>query len=120
MKEANLKNYLKTGALCFGLSLLMWNCRYQDDSIEEEPVREKKIQVISFQDFEDRVAGHESYTSLNRYFYKDQSSDNDLGLSKTPENNIILTDNIIKIAKEDGASYTFRLLKTGEGNEFYN
>ena len=120
MKKTNLKNYLKTGTLIFMLSLSLWNCRQQDDLTPVEIVQEGKIKTISFTDLKNETADTKSFTSISRHFAINQVSKKSLGHSKFSENNIILTDRIIKAEKEEGISYTFRLLKTEEGNEFYN
>ena len=106
--------------LSFGLSLPVWNCQQQDDLTPVEIVREKKIKPISFNDFKDEITQDKSFTSISRYFDKHQASNKSSGFSKTSENTLILTDKIIKAEKEEGTSYTFRLLKPEEENEFYN
>ena len=113
-------NFLKTGILLVGISLSLWNCQQQDDLTPVEIVQEKKIKTISFNDLKNETAYTKSFTSITRYFDKYQAPNKSSVLSKTSENEVILTDKIIKIEKEESTSYTFRLLKTGEGNEFYN
>ena len=116
MKKIKLKNYFKTGVLFF-ISLSMWNCQYRDDSITGEIIKEKKIRIISFHDFENAVVQDKSFTSISRYLNTYQRSNKN---SKILENSLILTDKIIKAEKIESVSYTFRLLKTASGNEFYN
>ena len=113
-------NFPKLGILLLGISLSLWNCQQQDDLTPVEIIQEKKIKTISFHDFKNEITRTKSFISISRYFDINRVSKKRSGHSKFSENNIILTDRIIKAEKEEITSYTFRILKTGEGNEFYN
>ena len=117
--KISLKDYLKIGVLLFTVSLSLWNCREQDDTMLEETVREKKIQTVSFEEFKEIVVQDEKFKSISPYF-KSQVSDESVGFLKSPGHPVILTGKIIKVAREAGVSYTFRLLSETVGNEFYN
>jgi hypothetical protein len=44
-KERKLKNYLQTGILLFGISLLLWNCEKED--VFEIPRKKNTITTVS-------------------------------------------------------------------------
>lgn len=107
-----------------GLGLLLlvfslWNCQEQDNSLIME-TGEKKVQAISFNAFKNEITPNKSFTSISKYFDIHQYSEKIAGDSEFSGNHIILTDKIIKVSKEEGASYTFRLLSPKAGSEFYN
>lgn len=99
--------------------ITIFNCQKQDDSISSETYQEKKIKYISFDDFKNEIVQNEYFNSISQYFDTNNLSNKSSKLSKIPDD-LILTDNIIKIDKEKGASYTFKLETAIDYNEFYN
>jgi len=84
--------------------ITIFNCQKQDDSISSETYQEKKIKYISFDDFKNEIVQNEYFNSISQYFDTNNLSNKSSKLSKIPDD-LILTDNIIKIDKEKGASY---------------
>lgn len=118
-----LNRTFKFGILFLGMTLLFWNCEKNEEITNKEIQQEKKRSEISFEQFKSNISSKEKLQTFNRFFDINKSS------SKTTFNKkntndfndaTILTDNIIKIKKNDFTSYTFTILTQTKNYEFYN
>lgn len=118
-----LKKALKLGILIFGFSLLLWNCDVMENTARQEVQQEGTITEISFDEFKLKANLNNQAKNLSRFFDINKSSFKSSNNYKSTggfENAIILTDNIIKIKKDNFTTYTFTILAPTENNEFYN
>lgn len=118
-----LNRTFKFGILFLGMTLLFWNCEKSEEITNKEIQQEKNRTEISFEQFKSNISSKEKLQTFNRFFDINKSS------SKTTFNKkntndfndaTILTDNIIKIKKNNFTSYTFTILTQTEDFEFYN
>lgn len=121
-----MKNKLKKikfGILFFGLTLLFWNCEKSDEISNKEVQQEKKRTEISFEQFKSSISSQENLQTFSRFFAINKSSSKTTFNKKNTNDFIdatILTENIIKIKKNDFTTYTFTILTQTENYEFYN
>lgn len=118
-----LKKALKLGILIFGFSLLLWNCDVMEESTHQEVPQENTMSKISFEEFKSKANLNGRAKNISRFFdvYKSStkpSSNNKINAGF--EDATILTDNIIKIKKDNFTTYTFTIITETENNEFYN
>ncbi|MCL6296717.1 hypothetical protein [Jejuia spongiicola] len=110
---------LKFVILTLVVSLLLVNCQKQDDTISSETYQEKINKFISINEFKNDVVKNNYFDMISQRFDINTLSNKSSKLTKTSYD-LIPTDNIIKIDKENGASYTFKLKTTTVGKQFYN
>jgi hypothetical protein len=122
MKNKLLKPF-KIGILTFGLLLLFWNCEKNDDIVPKEVQQERTMTEISFDEFKSKINLNNETGNLSRFFDinkpPSKSSINNKNTSNF-DNATILTDNIVKIKKDNFTTYTFTILTQTENDEFYN
>ena len=109
MEKTRLCKLLKVGMLCFGVSLLLWNCEKQEDAFQ--PVSSNKTSVLDFNELPTSIA--DAIGEVNRSVGVYQKGSNGLILNK---------DQIIKVVDSlSNTSYSlqFSLANTPK-NVIYN
>jgi hypothetical protein len=98
------------------------NCDTKDDTFAQESKQKSPIEHISLSDFHSDIKSNESSERLKPYFDVNRNN-NQLTQSKgiTNDDLTIITDEIIKITKNDTIYYTFKTFTPlAKNNEFYN
>jgi hypothetical protein len=113
------KTYLLLALLIFVIS-----CEKEEDvPTHLEIPQEKMFDKISMDQFLSNINSNEKLESFSNLFDINISSSKTIS-NKNVQNNLdkafILTDNIIKIKKEDFTTYTFTIFTQTENDEFYN
>mgnify|MGYP005993447625 CR=1 FL=1 len=123
MKKQKIANYLKTGILLLGVSVLLWNC---EKEVDFNPIQNEISQAQEpFEDleFEDAVKQKEfkdivEKAKIEEYFINDVSS-NSKKLKKSADSKEfkIVKSSVKKIKKEKYTSYTFLIEREFEYKE---
>jgi len=118
-----INKLLKIGILCFVfvIALTYTSCETNDNSINNEVQQEKKINRVSFSDFNSNVVHNRQYQDLEKHFDASKKSNQNLQNRIDADDDItVLTDEILVIQKNDISYYTFKIVAPTENNEFYN
>ena len=91
------------------IAVLFMNCDTKDDTFAQESKQKGPIEHISLSDFSSDIKSNESSERLKPYFDVNRNN-NQLTQSKgiTNDDLTIITDEIIKITKNDTIYYTFK------------
>jgi len=98
------------------------NCDTKDDTFAQESKQKSPIEHISLSNFHSDIKSNESSERLKPYFDVNRNN-NQLTQSKgiTNDDLTIITDEIIKITKNDTIYYTFKTFTPlAKNDEFYN
>ncbi len=117
------KKILKLGILSIGLSLFLYNCQKKEEIVHQEFQQNGAFSKISFDEFKSKTNLNSDFKSFSRFFDINKPASKASFNKKSSgefDDAIILTDNIIRIEKDDFSTYTFTILTQTENYEFYN
>ena len=114
------KIYLKLGILFFGISLIIHSCQKEPFDDFQEQAKEKKLKMISLNEFKSRVGESKGYEKLSKLFDIKKESTTQLGRLEQTDNTWLMTDEIVMVEKEGATFYTFRVGTETESASFYN
>ena len=115
MKNRKFKNYLKTGILLIGISLMLCNCENDNEINHSQEVTENKKLDYSLEkiNYSELIKDEQIKKSLpfieHRFSTKKQSNIYGKSSTKVAENLTILTEEINRIVVEDVITWTFEI-----------